>query len=119
MTELMRLIKAHRDRYGVTQAEFARRAGTSSQTVQNWRDKMRAMPEAKHLRGVAEVTGQPYLVILDAALFDSGYTDHMVDTAADLEVRMRRAVEADPAVLDDLWFTVNALKAERAADAAG
>ena len=77
------------------------------------------MPDADNLRGVAKETREPYLVILDAALFDSGYTDHVVDNADDLEVRMRRAVDADPAVLDDLWFTVNRLKAERAAAGAG
>ena len=113
MTELMRLIQAHRDRYGVSRAEFARRAGTSPQTVQNWRDEIKAIPDVRHLKGVAEVTGLPYVVVLDAALVDAGYRDTVTDDAATLEARMRRAVDADPAVLDDLWFAVNRIKAER------
>ncbi len=115
MTELMRLIQTHLDKYGVSRAEFARRAGTTPQTVQNWRDEIKAMPEVKHLRGVAEVTGQPYVTVLDAALVDAGYRDSMVDSGADLDVRIRRAAGADPGILDELWLTVNMLKAERAA----
>ncbi len=113
MTRLMRLIRAHLDRYGVTQAEFARRVGTSPQTVQNWRDEIRALPDAKHLHGVAEVIGVPYVLVLEAVLTDAGYLDSDIEDAASLEARMRRAVGAAPAVLDDLWFAVNRLKAER------
>lgn len=113
MTELMRLIQSHLDRYGVTRAEFARRAGTSPQTVQNWRDEIKALPDAKHLRGVAEVIGVPYVVVLNAALVDAGYLDSVADDAAALEARIRAAVGADPAVLDDVWFTVNRVKAEQ------
>lgn len=113
MTRLMRLIRAHLDRYGVTQAEFARRAGTSPQTVQNWRDDIKALPEARHLAGVANVIGKPYIVVLDAALADAGYLDSDIDDSATLEARIRRSVLADPAVLDNLWFAVNRMKAER------
>lgn len=113
MTRLMRLIRAHLDKYGVTQSEFARRAGTSPQTVQNWRDEIKALPEARHLKGVADVTGLPYVVVLEAALADAGYLDTDIETGAQIEARMRRAVQADPSVLDDVWFSVNRLKAER------
>lgn len=113
MTRLMRLIRQHLDRYGVTQSEFARRAGTSPQTVQNWRDQIKALPDARHLLGVAEVTNLPYVVVLDAALADAGYLPSDVDDVATLEARMRRSVRDNPAVLDDLWFAVNRLKAEQ------
>lgn len=114
MTELMRLIQAHIDRYGVTRATVARRAGMSPQTVQNWRDEIRALPDAHHLRAIAAVIGVPYIVVLDAALTDCGYRDTSTDTADMLEARMRRAVEVDPNILDDLWFALNRMKAERA-----
>lgn len=114
MTELMRLIQAHIDRYGVTRATVARRAGMSPQTVQNWRDEIKALPEVKHLRGIAEVIGVPYPVVLDAALADAGYRDSAVDDAPSLEARMRRAADADPAIIEEMWFAVNRLKAEQA-----
>jgi transcriptional regulator with XRE-family HTH domain len=114
MTELMRLIQAHIDRYGVTRATVARRAGMSPQTVQNWRDEIRALPDAQHLRAIAEVIGVPYTVVLDAALTDCGYRESSTDDAPALEAKMRRAVEVDPAIIDDLWFALNRIKAERA-----
>lgn len=113
-TELMRLIQAHIDRYGVTRATVARRAGMSPQTVHNWRDEIKALPDAAHLRGIAEVIGQPYTVVLDAALTDAGYRDSATDNAATIEARIRRAAEVDPDIVDDLWFALNRIKAERA-----
>lgn len=115
MTELMALIQAHLDCYGVTRAEFARRAGTNPQTVHNWAGRLKALPEARHLHGVAEVIGQPYLVVLAAALVDAGYRDSMVDDVAALKSALRRAAAADPRVLDEIGFTVNQLRAEHAA----
>lgn len=75
MSELIGLIQEHLDRYGVTRAEFARRAGTNPQTVQNWWDHRTTLPRPEHLRGVAAVIGKPYRVVLDAALVDAGYLD--------------------------------------------
>lgn len=75
MTELMRLIQGHLDKYGVTRAEFARRAGTTPQTVQNWKDRPTTLPRREHLEGVARVIGVPYEVVLGAALTDAGYSD--------------------------------------------
>jgi transcriptional regulator with XRE-family HTH domain len=112
MTELMRLIQQHLDRYGVTRAEFARRAGTSPQTVQNWMHEIRALPDAKHLQGVADVIGVPYVVVLDAALADAGYLNAASSTAADIEARVRAAADADDSVIDHLWVAVNRIKAE-------
>lgn len=75
MTELMRLIQGHLDKYGVTRAEFARRAGTTPQTVQNWKDRPTTLPRREHLEGVARVIGVPYTVVLNAALKDAGYRE--------------------------------------------
>ena len=94
----MLLIQQHLDRYGVTRAEFARRAGTTPQTVQNWKDKG-TLPRAEVLHGVAEVVDSPYLVVLDAALVDAGYRDSMVDDLATLRSRIERLAEVDPAAV--------------------
>lgn len=74
MSELMRLIQAHLDKYGVSRAEFARRAGTTPQTVQNWKNRPGTLPKPEHLRGVADVIGVPFQVVLNAALADAGYS---------------------------------------------
>lgn len=85
MTELMRLIQGHLDKHGVTRAEFARRAGTTPQTVQNWKDRPTTLPRREHLEGVARVIGVPYEVVLSAALKDAGYSDGDMPMAARAE----------------------------------
>lgn len=87
MNELRRLIQAHLDKYGVTRAEFARRAGTKPQTVQNWWDNPTTLPKREHLEGVAKVIGVPYEVVLAAALQDAGYADDGIMLAARTEDR--------------------------------
>lgn len=91
MTELMRLIQGHLDKYGVTRAEFARRAGTTPQTIQNWMDRPTTLPRREHLEGVARVIGVPYGVVLAAALKDSGYAD-----AGDLPIAARTEERPKP-----------------------
>lgn len=73
VSELMKIVQAHLDKYGVKEAEFARRIGTSPQTVSNWKTRGNTLPSRRLLDGVAAVTGQPYLRVLDAALIDAGY----------------------------------------------
>ncbi len=90
----MRLIQSHLDRWGVSRAEFSRRAGTTPQTIQNWQDRPGTMPKPEHLRGVAEVTGYPYLIVLDAALTDAGYRESLVDDLKSLKVRIARYVRS-------------------------
>jgi transcriptional regulator with XRE-family HTH domain len=87
VSELLNLIQAHLDRYGVTRSEFARRAGTTPQTVQNWKDRPTTLPRREHLEGVARVIGVPYEVVLNAALQDAGYSDGDLPMAARTEDR--------------------------------
>lgn len=115
MNELVRLIQGHLDRYGVTRAAFARRCGTTPQTMQNWWGPMAALPMAKHLRGVAEVTGIPYLTVLDAALVDVGYRDSMVDDLPALKDQLGRAGQ-DPVVLRELAAFVADMAVSAAAE---
>lgn len=111
MSELMRLIQAHLDRYGVTRAEFARRAGTKPQTVHNWSNKG-TLPRAEVLHGVAEIIDAPYLMVLDAALVDAGYRDSLVDDVKVLESRIGRLAQADPAAVHRIAVFVADLERE-------
>lgn len=99
MTELMRLIEAHLDHYGVTRAAFARKCGTNPQTVQNWKARPTTLPQPHHLKAVADVIGLPYEVVLGAALVDAGYRDAVVYDAAALRERLDRVSQRDNSVL--------------------
>lgn len=81
MGELYRIVQDHLDRYGVREAEFARRIGTGPQTVNNWKNRgVRKLPDRRLLEAVAEVTGASYSQVLAAALIDSGYQHHYLDS---------------------------------------
>lgn len=74
MPELISIIDAHMDKYGVREAAFARTVNASPQTINAWRHRgIRALPSPALLRSVADITGRPYREILDAALTDAGY----------------------------------------------
>lgn len=74
--ELWSVIQAHLDRYGVYEAVFARRMGTSPQTINTWKVKgVKRLPERWLLEAVARETSTPYDVVLRAALIDTGYLD--------------------------------------------
>jgi transcriptional regulator with XRE-family HTH domain len=106
----MDLIQGHLDRYGLTRAEFSRRIGTRPQTVQNWKDKPGILPTPELLRGVATVIDTPYLIVLDAALVDSGYRVTDVDDVTTLEMRAKKLAERDPAALRQLAAYVRLLE---------
>jgi transcriptional regulator with XRE-family HTH domain len=102
---LWQIIQKHLDDYGVREAEFARRIGTSPQTVSSWKKRgVRSLPAKRLLVGVSDVTRRPYDEVLTAALYDAKYlpkedasdgspiTDHEKAT----EVLRRLAREATP-----------------------
>lgn len=71
---LWRIIQKHLDDYGPSEAEFARRIGTSPQTVSSWKKRgIRKLPDKQLLVGVSEVTRQPYGDVLTAVLYDIKY----------------------------------------------
>lgn len=83
--ELWSLIQAHLDRYGVREAAFARRMGTSPQTINTWKTQgIKRLPERWLLNAVARETGTPYSAVLHAALIDTGYmsADSVTDDSA-------------------------------------
>lgn len=99
----MRLIQSHLDRYGVKEAEFARRIGTMPQTVNSWKKRgLKTLPERRLLQAVSEVTKVPYLVVLDAALVDSNYRESMADDLPTIRSRIARLVRQDGNVARDL-----------------
>lgn len=72
--ELWGIIQAHLDRYGVYEATFARRMGTSPQTINTWKTNgLKQLPARRLLEAVARETGTPYANVLHAALLDTGY----------------------------------------------
>jgi len=76
MGNLWSIVQGHIDRYGVLEAEIARRIGTSPQTLNSWKNRgIREVPSSRLLRKLADVTGQPYLLVLTAALLDAQRID--------------------------------------------
>ena len=74
MGQLFDLIQGHIDAqpYEVTLAQVARKVGVSRQTISNWRNPTKLI-DKKHLLAISQVTGVPYLRVLDALLHDIGY----------------------------------------------
>ena len=73
---LWELVEAYRDEqtYPVSVKRIAERAGMDRGTLGRWRTtRGQRLPEEQHLRAIAGVIGQPYRVLLDAALVDAGY----------------------------------------------
>ena len=89
------LIEAHKARTGVSDSELARRIGISRQHLFTWRTNgIRALPDHKHLTALAAVTEQPYEVILEAALRNTGHLpphslvlDESIDTLLSASAR--------------------------------
>lgn len=74
MGQLFDLIQDHIDAqpYEVTLAQVARKIGVSRQTISNWRTPTKLI-DREHLTKISEVTGVPYMRVLDALLYDIGY----------------------------------------------
>lgn len=75
MGALWRLVEAYRDEqeYRPSVAQVADKAGMNRSTLNRWQQLGDRLPEQRHLRAIASVIGQPYRVVLDAALVDAGY----------------------------------------------
>ncbi|MFX0573138.1 hypothetical protein [Nocardia nepalensis] len=89
MSELLRIVQNHLDRWGVKKAEFARRVGSTPQTLYTWAARpLRQLPDKRILDGIAREAQYPYWLVMDAALIDSGYRDAYPDVA-EISQRLR------------------------------
>lgn len=72
---LWAILQAHIDAqaYPPSRRQLALRLGVAPQTLNNWYNGLNAMPSREHLRAVADLTGEPWRVVLLAALVDAGY----------------------------------------------
>lgn len=87
MGKLWEIVQQHIDAqpYGASQRSVAAKLGVSPTALGNWRDP-KALPAPANLHALANLTGTPYLRVLDAALEDAGYIpragEHGGNTAA-------------------------------------
>ncbi len=74
MGKLWEIVQRHIDQqpYGVSQRQLAGKLGMSPTALGNWRE-LKALPTPANLHALANLTGTPYLRVLDAALEDAGY----------------------------------------------
>lgn len=74
MPGIVDLIDRYKDAHGVTDPELARRIGLTGEALRRWRAHgVRRLPQQANLEALARVIGQPYRVVLSAALHDTGY----------------------------------------------
>lgn len=107
MRELIRIVQAHMDKYGVSEAEVARRIGAQPQTVNTWRNgEMKRLPQQHYLQALAELTKTPYPTVLSAALLDTGYITSPIDGQSDhVAAMVHLSFLADDvnSAVDDVW----------------
>lgn len=74
MGMLWELIQKHIDNapYPPSERQVAARLGVSPTTLGNWRDPKK-LPSRENLQAIADLVGVRYSVVLDAALYDTGY----------------------------------------------
>lgn len=96
MGKLWDLIQEHIDSaaYQPSERAVARRLGVSQTTLQGWRDlKGGRLPKRDNLEAIAKLVGVRYSVVLEAALYDSGY--HADGNVVALHARPVSTIEAD------------------------
>jgi len=84
MGKLWEIVQRHIDAqpYGVSQRQLASKLGMSPTALGNWRE-LKALPAPTNLHALANLTGTPYLRVLDAALEDAGYIPKVGDERGD------------------------------------
>lgn len=96
MGRLWELIQSHMDKqqYGVSERTIARKLGVSPTTLGNWREPKK-LPSRENLQAIADLVGVRYSVILDAALFDTGYHEAAPAAVVQLHPRPVATIEAE------------------------
>lgn len=96
MGKLWDLLQRHIDgeKYPPSERQVAARLGVSPTTLGNWRDPKK-LPSRENLQAIADLVGVRYSVVLEAALWDTGY--HEAGEAQVVQIRKRpvTTIEAD------------------------
>lgn len=81
MGKLWELLQRHIDAapYPPSERQVAGRLGVSPTTLANWREPKK-LPSRENLQAIADLVGVRYSVVLDAALYDTGYHESTVVT---------------------------------------
>lgn len=79
MGRLWDLLQRHIDAapYPPSERQVAYRLRVSPTTLANWRDPKK-LPSRENLQAIADLVGVRYAVVLDAALYDTGYHESEV-----------------------------------------
>lgn len=87
MGRLYDIIQNHMDSqtYGASQRQVASKIGVSPTTLKNWRTP-KELIDKRHLVAISDLTGVPYVRVLDALLDDIGYLSRDERPAYDSEV---------------------------------
>lgn len=74
MGKLWELLQRHIDgeKYPPSERQVAARLGVAPNTLGKWRNP-KALPSRENLQAIADLVGVRYSVVLDAALYDTGY----------------------------------------------
>lgn len=107
MGRLWDIVQHHMDQVGyrVSERQIAAKLGVSPTTLANWREPKK-LPSRENLEAIAALAGVRYSVVLDAALYDTGYHEGTVVT---LRARPVTTVEGELRVARtnlDEWETL-------------
>lgn len=118
MGKLWELLQRHIDgeKYPPSERQVAARLGVAPNTLGKWRNP-KALPSRENLQAIADLVGVRYSVVLDAALYDTGYHEgaqvvHIRRPASTIEAELQVAAE-DLAAFQKLNVTGEAAKSKR------
>lgn len=94
MGRLWDIVQRHIDSapYPPSERQVAAKLGVSPTTLANWREPKK-LPSRENLEAIAALAGVRYSVVLDAALYDTGY--HESGQVVTLRLRPVTTVEAE------------------------
>jgi len=80
MGQLWDIIQAHIDHspYPPSERQVATKLGVAPNALSNWKN-LRRLPQPENLHRIAQLTGTPYRVVLNAALHDANYLTEEVN----------------------------------------
>lgn len=101
MGRLWDILQRHIDSapYPPSERQVAARLGVSPTTLANWRDPKK-LPSRENLQAIADLVGVRYSVVLDAALYDTGYHEASGVSPVEEVEEQRQALLAALAELD-------------------